>query len=316
MTTQVLQSDLEILHQFPAYAGLGQTGYIIDFLGTRTRTSYIRPLAHLSGAVEGYPVPGNFHATTLEWAGALRAVLDARDQFVAAELGAGWGPWLVATAAAARARGIEDIRLVGIEGCPGHCEFMRAHFRDNGLDPAAHRLVHGVVGARDGWAEFDAVKDPAAVYGATPCFENLAEMGRRRWPLGLGGIFRWWWARSKGQASANSTEDPIPPGRVRVRCYSLESLLAEYECLDLVHVDIQGSEAELVSSAQRVLKQKVRRLLIGTHGREIEENLRTELTGRGWMLEAEESCLFEQNGQIAVLYRDGCQVWRNPDLAD
>src|SRR3954447_10429695 len=133
-------ADEAVLRSFPRYEGPAEPGFVIDFLGTRTRTAYISTLPP-EGHVEGYPLPGNFHATGLEWAGVLRAVLDAGPEVVAVELGAGWGPWLVAVAAAARVRGIRAVRLVGVEGSRHHVEYLRTHFADNGLDPAAHTIL-------------------------------------------------------------------------------------------------------------------------------------------------------------------------------
>jgi hypothetical protein len=315
MPSASASSELDTFQAFPRYTGPAQPGFIIDFLGTRTRSAFIRPLAHLTGVVEGYPVPGNFHATALEWAGALRAVLDAGDEFVAAELGAGWGPWLVATAVAARMRGIRRSRFLGIEGCRGHCGYMRTHFLDNGQNPDDHLLIHGVVGPEDGWAEFEVAEDPAAVYGATPQFRRQGKTGVGHWPRPVQRLRRWrdWFsARPTAEVNAGLGGGDVPKHE-RVRCYALDTLLAGFERLDLVHVDIQGGESRLIPAARQILKQKVCRLVIGTHSRQIEADLVGELSGRGWTLEADESCMFEQHGEAAVLYRDGCQVWRNLD---
>ena len=97
-----------------------------------------------------------------EWLGCLNAVAAARGQIVAVELGAGWGPWLVAAYAAARRRGIRNIKLVGVEGLPEHVEMMRQHFIDNGIRPGDHTLYQAVVGTRDGTAWFPIVEDAVA----------------------------------------------------------------------------------------------------------------------------------------------------------
>lgn len=123
---------MELIRSFPQFERPGKPEYVTDFLGTRTRTAFIRCAESFDGAVEGYPIPANFHATAAEWAGVLLAVADAGGRFAAAEIGAGWGPWLVSSAAAARKRGIENIRLLVLEASPAHLDFIRQHFRDNG----------------------------------------------------------------------------------------------------------------------------------------------------------------------------------------
>src|SRR6516162_3656534 len=149
-------SDEEVIKSFPCHEGAGIPGYFVDFLGVKTRTSYIRELPKEGGRVESYPIPSSFHATAIEWAGVLRAVLEADKEIVAVELGAGWAPWLVTVARAASLRGIDSVRLVGVEGCEGHLAFMVNHFSDNGFDPRDHTLLHWIVGTTDGVAAFPA----------------------------------------------------------------------------------------------------------------------------------------------------------------
>jgi FkbM family methyltransferase len=281
--THCEDSAAEVIRSFSCYEGSGEPGFVTDFLGTRTRTEFVRSSAHLDGAVEGYPIPANFHATATEWAGVLRAVAEAQGRFAAAEIGAGWAPWLVACAAAANQRGISDIRLMALEASPPHLEFVRQHFRDNWLDPADHAIVHGAAAAADGEVGFPLVESPAADYQAATAAEAQ---------------------RSGGSVRAT----------VLVPAYSLTTLLARYDRLDLLHVDIQGAEAEVLSAAQAVLAAKVRRLVVGTHGRDIEQRLLRDLSSEGWRLEADEACRFHHAGGQLSLAIDGCQVWRNPTL--
>lgn len=291
--------DEEIVRSFRRFEGPGREGFITDFLGTKTRIGFHQNIAGCSGGVEGYPIPMNFHGTCLEWAGVLRSVLEASEEYVAIELGAGWGPWLVAGARAARMRGLEKARLVGVEGSSKHCEFMRLHFEDNGLDPAEHRLLHGVAGAEDGVAEFPILGDPSVEWGTAAVFTEQP----RRW--------RRFFSSFSGKPSASGASQT---GTERVKCYSLTTLLQPFSQVDLVHVDIQGSEVEVVLAGRAALQKKVKWLVIGTHGRAIEQRLMEELGPQGWALVAEESCKYHQHQGILHLALDGCQVWRNQGL--
>ncbi|MCE9534115.1 MAG: FkbM family methyltransferase [Planctomycetes bacterium] len=268
---------------FPAHTGPGKAGFITDFLGTRTRTAFIRGTEHLSGHVEGYPIPGNFHGSTIEWAGVLNAVLEAKDQMVAVELGAGWAPWLVTVAVAATRLGIANFQLVGVEGSAAHFAFMRQHFLDNGLNPDTYTLLHGVAAGADGMMEFPELADPAGDYGGTVAAET---------PF-------------MPRVSAENSQVPA---------YSLPTLLAPFDKVDLVHIDIQGSELDVVGASQEVLRQKVRRLVIGTHGRVIEQKLAEMLSQTGWNLELDEACKYRAQGRSIVMWADGCQVWRNLEV--
>lgn len=297
-------TDEQIIRSFSCYSGPALPGYLIDFLGAKTRTSYLSVLPPEGGIVESYPIPESFHAPALEWAGVLRAVLEASGEIVAVELGAGWGPWLMTVAQAARQKGIERVRLMGVEGSREHCEFMRSHFEDNGLDPARHSIIHGVVGSKNGTAEFRLLPDPAADWGASA----LSRGTPRAWARRLKSAAR---SAARFALTLVGRKNAWPPLTEKVRCYSLPTLLRPYPHIHLIHIDIQGDEYKVVRSARRTLKQKVRRLVIGTHGRRIEQILLEELAAQGWKLEAEKSCGYRQDARHVRLDQDGCQVWRN-----
>jgi FkbM family methyltransferase len=272
--------SVEVLDCFaPFEPGPPEDGSFRDFIGTLTRVSYL-PTQHAwqSGTVEKHPSASRLHALA-EWVGTLRSVIDAKDSFVAIELGAGWAPWLVGSAFAARKRGIKNIRLYGVEGSKEHYDFMLDHFRHNGLDPAAHDLHYAVVGAEDGVARF-----PRHVgsddYGANAQFDGEGAQAREM---------------------------------IEVRCLALNSLLEKAGRVDLIHVDIQGHEEVVIRSAIEKLDHQVRRMVIGTHGRKIEEGLMELLNAHGWVFEHDKACLLQQDGAGRVWLReDGEQVWRNP----
>jgi hypothetical protein len=178
--------------------------------------------------VEDYPIPQNFHATALEWAGALRAVLDATTGLVAAELGAGWGPWLVSLCRAAQLKGIQNIRLLAVEGSTEHYGYLLSHFADNGLDPREHTLLHGVVGTRDGVAEFPVLADPSSDWGSRAIYaasNNLPGRGLLR--HGLRTIRTA--VRSLVRRSAGN-----PPPTERVQCFALPTLLRPFPAVDVI----------------------------------------------------------------------------------
>jgi hypothetical protein len=90
--------DLAIFDQFAGTAPQPAPGFVTDFHGSRARISSLWDgIEHLDGVVLSKPVPGDYHAETAEWLGVLKAVLAADGRFAAMELGAGMGPWLVAS---------------------------------------------------------------------------------------------------------------------------------------------------------------------------------------------------------------------------
>jgi hypothetical protein len=96
---------------------------------------------------------------------------------------------------------------------------------------------------------------------------------------------------------------------------TLSSILADYTFVDLADMDLQGSEREAVAEAVEPLTRKVRRLHIGTHGRDIEAFLHQALPAAGWV------CLRDYPGSQSnetsfgpCHFVDGVQTWINPRL--
>jgi hypothetical protein len=304
-------ADTQVIRAFARHSPQPQAGRVTDFLGIRTRVSTITSIAHLAGTVEPPPIPANFHASQLEWAGVLRAALQTEQRFVAIELGAGWCPWLLAGAVAAQRCGAQKFSLCGVEACRGHVEFAHQHFQDNPLNGIQLELLHGVAGVQDGFEDFPEIDDPANNWGASAIiagsnshqevlaryrglrrFSRMARIGTRR-------LLR----RLTGGSSVT-----------RLRSYALASLVERSESIDLLHIDIQGHEFDVVEAALEAVCQRVKRMVIGTHSEHLSQQLRDLLVHREWSLEAEEACQVHRSRGKESLVIDGCQVWRNTRL--
>jgi Methyltransferase FkbM domain len=97
---------------------------------------------------------------------------------------------------------------------------------------------------------------------------------------------------------------------IEVQTITLDELLAPLESVDLIDFDVQGSEFDAISASESL--SKARLLHIGTHGREIEAELRRYLAVKGWHCEADYSCHSSASTPVGqVAFQDGVQVWRN-----
>ena len=126
--------------------------------------------------------------------------------------------------------GIETIRTTGVEGDAGHVTHMHQNFAVNGLKAEEGRVGFGVVGANDGHALFPKAIDASRVYGGAAAHEDHTE-GRQFFDLFVTGH----------GAEVEDVE--------RVPCFSLKTLMSEAHYVDLIHCDIQGEEARLLTSA-------------------------------------------------------------------
>lgn len=232
------------------------------------------------------PVPADFHAEATEWIGMLKAVRSAADQFVAMELGAGFGPWSVAAGVAARRRGVENIRLYAVEGDSEHFRFLKQHFADNGFPPDRHRLFEAAVGVTAGVAQWPVVDDASEVWGSRPIGRND------------GG----------GSSELRRTKE--------VTVLSILDLLRREATWDLVHIDVQGDEVALCHTSIAELNSRVRWMVVGTHSRKIDGDLLELMYRAGWFLEHEKPARFSfvpsATNLEAMTTVDGTQVWRNP----
>jgi FkbM family methyltransferase len=280
--------DRALFDLFPPAGSAPRPGFVTNFLGVVTRVGFVTAFRAHDGRVYGTPLPtsdGHF-AETVEYIGLLKSVATARGRFTALEFGAGWGPWLVNGAAAARSRGIEDIRLNGVEPDPGHFASMRAHFLDNGLDPDAHRLDNAAIGVEGGTARWPKLSCSADDFGVRPMDGGTDYLGRE-------------------------FQEHLEVGVLAFR-----DVLAREEVWDLVHIDVQGTETELCTAEADLLDRRVRWLVIGTHSRKIEGDLVELFFRRGWVLENEKTALIRYAAQApsleAMTFNDGTQIWRNP----
>ena len=259
-------------------------GFLVNFLGVAIDPKFFPTILDgKAGQVEGIPIPANWHADIAEWGAALRAVDLARGAFTVVELGCGWGCWLNNTGVAARRAGL-DVRLVGVEGDEGHIGFAREATAANGFLPSQVELHRGVAAATAGVALFPKQEKAGAAWGLEPVF-GATEAQRR-------------------DAVRSGDHDEVP-------MVALADLAAPHARIDLLHVDIQGGEADLVAGTLDTLRAKVAYLLVGTHSRRIEDRLRDTLLPAGWLLEIERPAILGPGDALLV---DGVQGWRNPAL--
>jgi FkbM family methyltransferase len=254
----------------------------VDALGVRTRCAFQTVFDGCGGKVFKQP-----HDSPLEWQALLQALAAAGDRFCMIELGAGYGPWLARAGVAWRRRyPSRELVLVGVEAEPEHFSYLSQHLADNDIPAESVRLVHAAVSEEDGHAEFEVAHLPAVDWG-TRLLGGTA-------PAGLPRL----------------ADAP----RIAVPTISLKTLAAPLGPIDLLHVDIQGSEVPVLRAAGSLLRDQVRRLLIGTHGRDIEGQAIDLMVPLGFHLRNEQACHYRLDGSRPILVADGTQMWINRAL--
>jgi hypothetical protein len=278
---------IEVMRRHAVEGLQPRQGYLTNFLGVVIDPRfYPSILDGRGGQVEPIPIPANWHADIAEWGAALRAVDLSRHRFTVVELGCGWGCWMINTGVAARRAGLK-VHLVGIEADQGHIDFAHDACKANDFLASEFDLMRGVAAAREGVALFPRQERAGVAWGLEPIFNSSEEQ------------------RKLGLKSGSYDE---------LRMIPLSELVGSLSRIDLLHIDIQGGEADLVAGSLSVLSDKVAYILIGTHSRQIEGRLFDLLLEVGWQLEIERPAVLSNGASVQSLTVDGVQGWRNPRL--
>jgi FkbM family methyltransferase len=222
--------DVSLFESFHDLEAEAEPGFVVDFLGARTRASTLWKSAQaFSGMKLPPPVQGDYRGDALEWIGLLKSVSAARDQWVMIELGAGHGPWSIAGGKAAALRGIGKIRLYAVEADPDRFLQLEQHFADNGFAPHEQSLIQGAVGVQRGSSHWR-VADSSEDWSGRP----LGDLGSPDY---------------RGLEVGQTIEIPV---------VAMSDLLQREPMWDLVHLDVQGHEVDLCRSAVRELNERAR----------------------------------------------------------
>lgn len=293
--TPFLPPHHPVFDRFERYVGPRPEGMFVDFSGAHFKASwdrnpYIPPIGEQTWA---YPV---FDEEYFEWIDILETIELSDERYTFVELGAGYGRWAVRAGLLAKSKGITNVHLCGVEAEPQHQIWLADAFALNGFDDQSSVIPHAisysgepvpfVIGAEDGragnwfgqtigWEELRATDD---TYHGYPVHRS---------PLGYEQIF----------------VDVVP----------LEAILAPFECVDLIDMDLQGHEREVARHSMEVLSSKVKRVHIGTHGADIEAELRTAFSIAGWKSLWDFPCGQRNETPFGTIeFVDGVQSWLNP----
>jgi FkbM family methyltransferase len=278
----------EVIRRHAVRDLVGTPGMVTNFLGVLTDPQvYPIALTAIAGAVEPPPIPANWHCDMSEWGAVLRAVDLAGSRFTIIELGCAWGCWLCNAGVAARRSG-REVSLIGVEGDDVYFDIAKRQLEMNGFSAADFQVLRGIAAGVDGTALFPRQMADARGFGSAPVFGATDA--------------------ERDAAIAAGSHDVLD-------MLALSRITAQHERIDLLHIDIQGGEADLIDAAIDTLVQKVAYVFVGTHGRLIEGRIYETMLRNGFRLEIERPAILTlDNPAGPVLQFDGVQGWRNKAL--
>lgn len=277
-------------------------GFLVDFTGAFTDSGFTdaddprfltmsRPQPEDNGDLLHTRLPtiedGEAWFEAVDWVCAARA---AKDRFVMMTLGAHYGAQAVGCYRVLQRLNPMPCKLVAVEPAPANIEWTERHFRSNGIDPAEHWLVpHAMSGdlapvlfpigapllcgrnaistneltARERYVEQFVEEGPACVEAA---LRNLLL-----------------------HHTTGITRDLFQDGESKVEiklvsAITLRELLAPFDRIDYLDADIQQSEIIVFPPFAELLRRKVKRLHIGTHGQDVHWSLHDMFMRDGWQV--------------------------------
>lgn len=272
-----------VFKTFQRIKSIGTGKHKFDFLGTATNVSYKKDWSNhaLEKGFEQTPNYPILNEHYFDWIAMLECVQSASGVFRMAEFGAGWAPWLVRAAFAAKQiSAIDKVELVGVEADSNHYSWMKAHFLDNKLDPDCYNLVHGAVAPDSVNLRFPKLDNPDEDYGASINYVNKKEC-------------------------------------IEVKGHTIAELLDIFTgIVNFVHIDIQGAEYETIPKNMELLKSKVKGVMVGTHtSLEKHNELHKLFLDYNWI----PMMIFPRNSEVEtefgkVTFGDGFLFYKNPSL--
>jgi hypothetical protein len=308
------------------WAGEVPGGYLVDFSGALTDAEF-----RTIFGVDPKTVGGGHEETRLpvmadgegwfEAANWVMAAREAKDRFVMITLGACYGAQAVGSYRMLQQLNPMPCKLVAVEPVPENFEWTARHFRDNGLDPAEHWLVPHAIGP-----DITPVLFPigAPGSGAQNAVATNNEAARKHYVdvFSKGGseaamtALRNLLLHNTTGLTRNLVEGHDFTAEIKlVSAVTLRELLSPFERVDYLESDIQQSEIDVFPPFIDLLRKKVHRIHIGTHGKDVHWSLHDLFAQSGWNIVFS----FEPNAHHETALgsfetNDGVLTVVNPDL--
>ena len=341
--TNDLEAFRNVFEEIKPWSGLVPNRFIVDFLGQLidiefnsiwftepqlNREAYdpnFNP-ASFGGSYQETLIPRLADAKSpadaeawfeaVDW---LISAREARDRYVMITLGANYGAQAVGAYRALQTVNPLPYKLVAVEPVPGNLEWIRRHMRNNGIDPDRQWIVPLAISDKVDPLFFP-VGGPGI--GSNNCYSTNEKAARVQYAEEF--IAQGMAAEALRNLLVNNTtglkKDLVPGHNLMAEIKLLSSitlneLLGPLEMVDLLESDIQQSEILVFPPFIELLRRKVRRIHIGTHGEDVHMALHNLFAESGWDIvfsykpnARHDSALgsFETN--------DGVLTVRNPNL--
>jgi hypothetical protein len=292
------------------WAGNVPRGFGVDFVGTftdaRFRVNWRGNPSSIGGRFLQTRVPtlvdpqgeeedhafevGNWNGErwfeAVDWFAAARA---ARDRFVMVTLGAWHGSQAIGSARALQLVNPMPYKLVAVDPVPENIVCTRLHMANNGIDPDAQWLIPLAISDRNDPLFF--ALGPREM-GSQNCFSTNEKLAREDYlrdfiqsgqtQQALENLLLHGTTGIKKPGAAGETGTEIAAEIKYVSSITMGDVLGPLDVVDYLESDIQESEILVFPPFIDLLRRKVRRIHIGTHGQRVHVSLHDLFVQHGW----------------------------------
>jgi hypothetical protein len=284
-----IEKYLAVFEGFEPFSGYVPRGYQVDFLGSLTDANFrtmwgVDPSSEGGGTATTACPRGNGGETFFEAVDWFESVREARGSYTMITLGACYGAQAVGAYLTLQRLNPMPCKLVAVEPDPENFVWLKKHFRDNGIDPEQHWLIESAltnsnqpvlfpIGSPGSGAQNClATNNHSARVEISQQFIEAPNLEQRIYNLIVDGD--------------TGVDVDLAPGwdfSARVKLVSgltLNDILGSFDCVDLLESDIQQSEQVVFPPAMDMIKEKVKRVHLGTHGTAVHDALLQEFATR------------------------------------
>jgi len=285
--------------------------YYVDWMGIRTRISMLpwAPIDLAGTTSTALPIPDDsYRSEASEYAALALATNRAVDSLCIVEVGAGWGPWVVAGLVVAKRKGLRG-RGIAIEANLEHAMWAITHAYDNGIEA---ELITGtpdniIDALHASTAEMQVIHAAGWVENTYLSFPEVSSED-----MGVA-------VCTMDDTGTDYRGAHLP--HIEVPAVALNQVFSAVNMrIDLLHIDVQGVEFELTSHEADSIQKHAVTMAIGTHSRLAEGQLQQFFLARGWGLRFDEPCnaIFTMTRPTlpGFTVQDGLQLYENPFLLD
>jgi FkbM family methyltransferase len=319
-----LEKYADVFQGIQPWSGVVPPGFLIDFLGTLTSGRF-REWTGLdtAGLVGG---PATTRLPTIEdgegwfemvnWVEAAR---DARDKYVMVTLGACYAGQAIGAYKALQALNPMPCRLVAVEPEPENCQWIRLNMHHNGIGLDEYWLVPMAISDKNDPVLFPVGSPGTGVQNCVSTNETRSREIYANEIIAAGGaadVLRKLLVHNTTGITMRLVESESYMGEIKlVSAVTLGDVLGPFDFVDYLECDIQQSEIVVIPPFIDLLKRKVRRILIGTHGKDVHATLHRLFEQHGWDIifsYAPNSSYTTPLGNFVM--NDGVLTVKNPDL--